>query len=146
MLLLTPAVDMPACSALHTKDDAHNTGMLPQPLVSGLTYDCVCVCLQALRSAFDRFFSSGSFEVVLKEADTAADNSSSSSKQQAWGSVKYGKQAAAAPAGSGGGADGAAGAAAERLHTVLLRRPAVFTLAVVWESPKVGLSGLPHPA
>jgi hypothetical protein len=92
--------------------------------------------VQALRSAFDRFSSSSSFEVVLREADTAADTSSSSSKQQAWGSVKYGKQAAT-PASSSGGGDAAAGAAVERLHTVLLRLPAVFTLAVVWESPKV---------
>lgn len=94
---------------------------------------CLCLSLQALRAAFDRFSSSGSFEVVLRQAETAADASSSSS--QAWGSVKGGKQAAA-PAGSDGG--GAAAGAAERLRTVLLRRPAVFTLAVVWESPKVG--------
>lgn len=96
----------------------------------------VCCCpLQALRSAFDRFSSSGSFEVVLRQADAAPDAGSSSSKQ-AWGSVKSGKQAAAPAAGSDGGSSTAA-ATAERLHTVLLRRPAVFTLAVVWESPKV---------
>ncbi len=92
----------------------------------------VCCCLQALRSAFDRFSSSGSFEVVLRQAEAAPDTSSSSSKQ-AWGSVKGGKQAVAPAAGS----DGGSAAAAERLQTVLLRRPAVFTLAVVWESPKV---------
>lgn len=98
---------------------------------------CVLVPLpvQALRAAFDRFSSSGSFEVVLRQAETAADATSTSSSQ-AWGSVKGGKQAAAPAAGSDGGSAGAA--AAERLHTVLLRRPAVFTLAVVWESPKVG--------
>jgi hypothetical protein len=103
---------------------------------------------QALRSAFDRFCSSHSFEVVLREADTAADSGSSSSSgggsgkqsQSAWGSVKYGRQAAAAGSGgSGGGDGGSAAAAAERLHTLLLRRPDVFTLAVVWESPKVGV-------
>lgn len=115
---------------------------------------CVMSCRapQALRSAFDRFCSSHSFEVVLHEADTAADSGSSSSggggsgkqSQSAWGSVKYGRQAAAAGSGSsgggGGGGDGGSGAvAAERLHTLLLRRPAVFTLAVVWESPKVSI-------
>lgn len=112
-----------------------------------------CVLPQALRSAFDRFCSSHSFEVVLHEADTAADSGSSSSSgsgggsgkqsQSAWGSVKYGRQAAAGSGSSGGGGgDGGGGsgaAAAERLHTLLLRRPAVFTLAVVWESPKVGI-------
>jgi hypothetical protein len=91
------------------------------------------VCVQALRSAFDRFSSSHSFEVVLREADTAADSSSSSRQGASWGSVKHGKQVPAA----GAGGDAAAGHAAERLRTVLLRRPAVFTLAVVWESPKV---------
>jgi hypothetical protein len=101
----------------------------------------VCCCpLQALRSAFDRFSSSGSFEVVLRQADAAPDaGSSSSSSKQAWGSVKSGKQAAAPAAGSDGGSGTAA--AAERLHTVLLRCPAVFTLAVVWESPKVSREG-----
>lgn len=102
---------------------------------------CLLSLLQALRSAFDRFAaSSHSFEVVLREADTAADTSSGSGSKQAWGSVKYGKQAnaaAAAAAAASAAADAAAGQGAQRPRTLLLRRPAVFTLAVVWESPKV---------
>jgi hypothetical protein len=109
-------------------------GQQPQTSECPASFPRVCVAAcQALRSAFDHFSSSHSFEVVLREADTAADSSSSGRHTAAWGSVKHGKQV---PAGGAGG-DAGAGQATERLRTVLLRRPAVFTLAVVWESPKV---------
>lgn len=88
--------------------------------------------LQALRAAFDRYFDT-SFEVVLREAE-AAVHSSTSSSSGSWGSVTYGRAAAT----TAGADDGAGGSAPGGTRTVLLRRPAVFTLAVVWESPKVG--------
>ncbi len=59
-----------------------------------------------------------------------------------WGSVSYGRSHIAPPA---AGADTAGGVGASRAgggtRTALLRRPAVFTLALVWESPKVSVLG-----
>lgn len=88
--------------------------------------------LQALRAAYDRYFDT-SFEVVLHEAEAADHSSSNSSNAGSWTS---GKPAAATADGDGGGL------APGGTCTVLLRRPAVFTLAVVWESPKVWISVL----
>lgn len=87
--------------------------------------------LQALRAAFDRNFDS-SFEQVLQEAEAADHSSSSSAKggSGSWGSVTHGK--------GGSGSVAAAGGASGTV-TALLRRPAVFTLGMVWESPKVRL-------
>jgi hypothetical protein len=100
---------------------------------------------QALRAAHDRYFDT-SFEVVLREAE-AADHSSSSSGSLAgsggsgsWGAVMSKSAAAAAAAAASKAAAAASAARVGGTHTALLRRPAVFTLAVVWESPKVSLA------
>lgn len=94
--------------------------------------------LQALRAAYERP-STTSFEVVLREAE-AAEHTAGTSSTGTWGSVAYGK--AAAPASADGNAGGVAPGGT---CTALLRRPAVFTLAVVWESPKVGMKLIALP-
>lgn len=88
-------------------------------------------CLQALRASYERHADT-CFEVVLREAEAADHSSTSSTGAGSWGSVTHGKAAAAAA-----GEPKGTGAAPGGTRTVLLRRPAVFTLAVVWESPKV---------
>jgi hypothetical protein len=93
--------------------------------------------LQALRAAFDRRQDSSSFEQVLQEAEAADHSSSSSSSAKggsgSWGSVSHSKGSSGSLQQAGAGAaPGAAGTC-----TALLRRPAVFTLGMVWESPKV---------
>jgi hypothetical protein len=89
--------------------------------------------LQALRVAFDRAFDS-CFEQVLQEAEAADHSSSSSAKSGSgsWGSVTHGKGSSGSVQQAAGGTPGASGTC-----TALLRRPAVFTLGMVWESPKV---------
>lgn len=68
--------------------------------------------LQALRIAYDGLNRQGSFEAVLREADSAE------------APLKRSPQAGAAPL----------------LDITLLNQPKVFTLALVWESAKVRLS------
>jgi uncharacterized membrane protein YgcG len=91
--------------------------------------------LQALRAAFERHFDS-CFEQVLQEAEAADHSSSNGSSAKggsgSWGSVSHGKGSSGNMQQAGGGAPGASGTC-----TALLRRPAVFTLGMVWESPKV---------
>lgn len=67
--------------------------------------------LQALRIAYDGLNRQGSFEAVLREADSAE------------APLKRSPQAGAAPL----------------LDITLLNQPKVFTLALVWESAKVRL-------
>lgn len=74
------------------------------------------VSLQALRLSYDRLFDAG-FEDVLREADAVG-----SSSVAAAGAVR---QPVSQPQEVAG------------CETVLLNKPKVFTLAVVWESPQV---------
>jgi hypothetical protein len=94
--------------------------------------------LQALRAAFDRHFDS-CFEQVLQEAEAADHSSSNGSSAKggsgSWGSVTHGKGSSGNVQAAGGVAPGASGTC-----TALLRRPAVFTLGMVWESPKVRMA------
>ncbi|WIA33520.1 hypothetical protein OEZ86_006645 [Tetradesmus obliquus] len=109
-----------------------------QGLVEAMQFMKFCHLMpaQALRAAFDRNFDS-SFEQVLQEAEAADHSSSSSSSAKggsgSWGSVTHGK--------GGSGSVAAAGGASGTV-TALLRRPAVFTLGMVWESPKAPLDSI----